>query len=65
MVITSDAIHPVTPARWSFACSRCTWCGFKPDVTAIGYFADCPECGGSCTTDEPSNEPCPGLADNK
>lgn len=64
MVTSTDAIDAKTKARWTFACSRCTWYGVKPEVTVIGFFADCPECGGSCTTDEPTHEPIPGLADN-
>jgi len=60
----SDATNAETTARWTFACSRCPWNGFKPEVTAIGFFADCPECGCSCTTDEPTHEPISGQADN-
>lgn len=48
--------------RWTYACTRCAWTGKTPDIVGFG-FADCPQCGNSCTTDEPSNVPDPGLLD--
>jgi len=29
----------------------------------MGHYADCPDCGNSCTTDEPSFEPAAGQLD--
>lgn len=48
--------------RWTFVCTRCTWTGDQPEWTGAA-FADCPVCGNSCTTDEASFEPQPGLLD--
>ncbi len=48
--------------RWTYACTRCEWTGTEPDIVSFGY-ADCPQCGNSCTTDEPSHEPTPGQLD--
>lgn len=48
--------------RWTFACTRCEWTGTTPDWVVPGY-ADCPDCGNSCTTDEPSFEPEAGQLD--
>lgn len=49
--------------RWTFACTRCKWTGNTPDWSGLGHYADCPDCGNSCTTDEPSFEPAAGLLD--
>ena len=50
--------------RWTFACTRCDWIGNDPwRIGVIGRYADCPECGNSCTTDEPEFEPRPGVQD--
>lgn len=53
--------------RWTFACTRCEWTGNSPNSVAFGLgvsnYADCPDCGNSCTTDEPSFEPEAGQLD--
>jgi len=49
--------------RWTFACTRCAWTGDTPDLVGFGNYADCPDCGHSCTTDEPSFEPAAGQLD--
>lgn len=52
----------LTFARWTFACSRCEWTGNDP-APGLWFSMDCPECGESCSTDEPLFEPAPGLRD--
>ena len=59
----TDAQLSAAP-RWTFACTRCSWIGNDPSwIGVIGRYADCPECGNSCTTDEPEFEPRPGVQD--
>lgn len=57
-----DVTQEVMP-RWTFACTRCNWIGNGPRLVFLTGSADCPECGNSCTTDEPSFEPRAGVQD--
>lgn len=62
--MTQFAQDQATPTpRWEFACTRCNWTGNTPDWVGLGRYADCPDCGNSCTTDEPSFEPVAGQLD--
>ena len=57
---------PNDSARWKYACGVCDWIGNEPTVygsLGIGAIADCPECGSSCTSDEETFEPRPGVRD--
>lgn len=53
----------VPEPRWTFACTRCDWIGRDPRSNWMHGFCDCPACGNSCTTDEPSFEPRAGCLD--
>ncbi len=53
--------HPAP--RWTYACTRCAWIGNEPAYYVVINAADCPDCGNSCTTDEPEFEPRPGCLD--
>jgi uncharacterized paraquat-inducible protein A len=59
----SERIAEAPEPKWTFACTRCAWTGTTPDWVGHGQFADCPDCGNSCTTDEPSFEPAAGQLD--
>ncbi|HCL4132346.1 TPA: hypothetical protein N2C61_003453 [Pseudomonas aeruginosa] len=64
MPLTIEDQHKSQPSpRWTFACTRCEWTGNNPDSSGLGHYADCPDCGNSCTTDEPSFEPAAGQLD--
>lgn len=62
MAYLPNTVQPLGDPRWTFACTRCDWTGTEPDTVSFVY-ADCPHCGSSCTTDEPSHEPTPGGQD--
>jgi hypothetical protein len=49
--------------RWTFACSRCDWIGTDPVIHFFVRNADCPDCGNSCSSDEPEFEPRAGTLD--
>jgi hypothetical protein len=53
----------ITDARWVYACQSCEWIGNNPGINFFNGYCDCPECGNSCSSDEPTFEPRAGTGD--